>query len=116
MFEEAPVRSRTQEILAHRHESGKIHDGVGGKVMKLCSKEVQESSEKRMRRQRKPAVDVSGEENALTLPRLRLDLVSRKPCRFVGDQSPLNQIVDVVLADRRADLVALDLAWRQARP
>ena len=78
MLEEAPVWSRTQEILAHRHESGKIHDGVGGKVMKLCSKEVQESSEERMRRQRKPAVDVSGEENALTLLRPRLGLALRE--------------------------------------
>ena len=79
MLEEAPVWSTTQVILAHRHESGKIDDGVGEKVMKLCSKEVQESSEKGMRRQRKPTVDVSGKENALTLLRLRLGLVLREP-------------------------------------
>ena len=59
---------------------------------------------------------MSGEENALTLLRPRLSLVPREPRRFVGDQSPLNQIVDVVLADRLADPVALDPARRQAGP
>ena len=33
-------------------------------------------------------VDVSGEENALTLPRPRLGLVPREPRRLVGDQPP----------------------------
>ena len=50
VLEEAPVWSTAQEILAHRHEGNKVHDGVGGKVVELCSKEVQESSEERMRR------------------------------------------------------------------
>ena len=47
--------------------------------MKLCSKEVQETSEERMGRQRKPAVDVSSKENELTLLRPRLGLVLREP-------------------------------------
>ena len=59
---------------------------------------------------------MSGEENALTLQRPRLGLVPREPRRFVGDQSPLNQVVEVVLADRRADPITLDLARRQAGP
>ena len=46
----------------------------------------------RMGRQRKPAVDVGGEENTLTLPRLRLGLVAREPRRFVGDQSPSTRL------------------------
>ena len=57
---------------------------------------------------------MGGEENALTLPWLPLGLIPREPCLLVGDQSPLHQVVEVVLADRRADLVALDPARRQA--
>ena len=56
---------------------------------------------------------VGGEENTLTLHWLWLCLVPQEPCRLVGDQSPLHQVVEVVLADRRADPVALDLARRQ---
>ena len=56
---------------------------------------------------------VDGKENTLTLPWLRLGLVPRELCRLVGDQSPLHQVVEVVLADRRADPVALDPARRQ---
>ena len=85
-------------------------------MVKLCSKEVQESSEKRMRRQTKPAVNVSGEEDALTLLRTRLGLIPRKPCRSVRNQPLLGQIVDVVLENRRPDPIALDPAARQARP
>ena len=69
-----------------------------------------------MRRQGKPAVDVSSEENVLTLLWPRLGLVPREPRRLVRDQSPLNQVVDVVLTDCRADPVALDPARRQAGP
>ena len=50
VLEEAPVWSTTQEILAHGHEGSKVHDGVGGKVVELCSEEIQESSEERMGR------------------------------------------------------------------
>ena len=79
MFEETPVWSTTQEILAHGHKCSEVHDGVGGKVMKLCSKEVQETSEERVGRQRKTTVDVGGEEDTLTLLRPRLGLVLREP-------------------------------------
>ena len=57
---------------------------------------------------------VGGKENTLTLPWLRRGLISREPCRLVGDQSPLHQVVEVVLGDCQADPVALDLARRQA--
>ena len=80
--------------------------------MELSPKEVQKAPKERMERQRKPAIDVGGEENTLTLPWLWLGLVPREPRRFVGDQSPLHQVVEVVLADRRADPIALDLARR----
>ena len=53
-----------------------------------------------MRGQRKPAVDVGGEEDALTLLRSGLSLVRREPRGSVGDQSLLGQIIDVVLANR----------------
>ena len=59
---------------------------------------------------------MSSEENALTLLWLRLGLIPRESCRFVGDQAPLDQVIDVILADHRADPVALDPARRQAGP
>ena len=55
-------------------------------MVELSPKEVQKPSEERMRRQGKPTVDVGGKENALTLPRLRLGFLPRKPRRFIGDQ------------------------------
>ena len=86
MLEKTPVRPTTQEILAQRHESSDIHDCVGSEVVELCPKEIQKSPKERVRRQGKPMVDVSGKENALTLPRLRLGLLPRKPHRSIGDQ------------------------------
>ena len=59
---------------------------------------------------------MGGKENTLTLMRLRLSLIPREPRRFMADQSPLNQVVDVILIDCRADPVALDPALRQAGP
>ena len=84
--------------------------------MELSLEEIHKTTKERVGRQRKSAVGVSGVENALTLPRRRLGLVPWEPCRFMGDQSPLNQIVEVVLANRQADPIALDLARRQAGP
>ena len=57
--------------------------------MELRSKKVQEALEERMRRQRKSAVDMSGEEDTLTLARLRFDLVPRETRRFMGNEPPL---------------------------
>ena len=88
MLEETPVRLTTQEIFTHRHKSSQIDYGVWSEVVELSPKEVQKSTKERMGRQRKPAVDVGGEENALTLPWLRLGLVPQELRRFVGDQSP----------------------------
>ena len=86
VFEEAPVRPTTQEVFAQRHESGEIHDGVGCEVVELCPKEVQKSPKERVRRQGKSTVDVGGKKNTLTLPRLRLRFLPRKPRRSMGDQ------------------------------
>ena len=86
MLEKTPMRPATQEILAQRNESGEINDCVGSEVVELCPKEVQKSPKERVRRQGKSTVDVGGKENALTLPRLRLGFLPRKPCRFIGDQ------------------------------
>ena len=57
-------------------------------MVELCPKEVQKSSKERVRRQGKSTVDVGGKENTLTLPRLRLRFLSRKPRRVIGDQPP----------------------------
>ena len=56
--------------------------------MELSPKEVQKSTKERMGRRREPAVDMSGEENTLTLQRPRLGLVPREPRRFVGINPP----------------------------
>ena len=58
MLEKTLVRSTTQEILAQRHESSEIHDYVGSEVVELCPKEIQKSPKERMRRQRKPMVNM----------------------------------------------------------
>ena len=86
MFEEAPMRPTTQEILTQRYKGGEIGDGIWSKVVELSSEEIQKSSEEKMRRQRKPSIYMSHQEDALTLLRLRLTLRSRKPRCSVLDQ------------------------------
>ena len=82
--------------------------------MKLGSNKVQETPEEGVGRQREAAVDMGRKKDALTLLRSRLGLVLRKPPRTMGDQSPLDQILQVLLLDRRPNPVALDPAGRQA--
>ena len=72
VLEKAPVRPTTQEILTQRNKSGEINDCVGSEVVELCPKEIQKSPKERVRRERKPTVDMGGQENALTLLRLQL--------------------------------------------
>ena len=60
MLKETPVRLTTQEVLAHRHESGEIGNGIGSEVMELCPKEVYKPSEEKIRRQRESAIYMSG--------------------------------------------------------
>ena len=83
-------------------------------MVELCPKEVQKPSKERVRRQGKSTVDVGGKKNTLTLPRLRLRFLPRKPRRVIGDQPPFGQVVEVFLGDPRVDPVALDPALRQA--
>ena len=116
MLEKTPLRLTTQEILAQRHESSEIHDCVGSEVVELCPKEIQKSLKERVRRQGKSTVDVGGKENALTLPRLRLGVLPRKPHRSLGDQSSVGQVVVICLTNCRANPVALDPARQQAGP
>ena len=97
VFEETPMRSTTQEILTHRHKYSEIYDGVGGKVMKLSSEKVQETSEKRIRGKTETAVNVGCEEDALTLLRLRRGLVARLPPRSIGNQALFSQIHQIIL-------------------
>ena len=54
MLEKTPMRSTTQEIFAHGHKQSEVCDGVGGDVMELGSKKVQESPEKGCRGSEKP--------------------------------------------------------------
>ena len=84
--------------------------------MELCPKEVQKPSEEGVRGQGKSTVDVGGKKDTLTLPRLRLRFLPRKPRRVVGDQPPFGQVVEVFLGDPRLDPVALDQALRRAGP
>lgn len=86
------------------------------KVMELRSIKVQETPEKRMRGQGESAVDVSGDKDTLTLERLRLDLVPQEARRSVRNESPLDQVVNVILTNRRGHPVTLDPDPRQGRP
>ena len=43
VLEKTPMRPATQEILAQRHESSEVHDGVGCEVVELRPKEIQKS-------------------------------------------------------------------------
>jgi hypothetical protein len=104
------MRSTTQETLTHGNKCGEVCDGVGGKVMKLCSKKVQKTPEKRMRRQEKTTVDVGREEDALTLLRPRLGLITWQPPGSMGNQAPLDQILQILLPNHGSNPVALDPA------
>ena len=86
MFEEAPMRPTTQEILTQRYKGGEISNGIGGKVVKLSSKEIQKPSKEKMRWQREPSIYMSRQEDTLTLLRLRLTLRPREPRCSVLDQ------------------------------
>lgn len=108
------MRTATQEILAQTHEGSKVHDGIRSEVMELRSEKVQETSEKRMRGQGESAVDMSGDKDTLTLERLRLDLIPREAHRFVRDESPLSQFIEIFLTNRRRHPVALDPARGKA--
>ena len=50
MFEKAPVRSTPQKVFTHRHERGKVRDGIGRKMVELGTEEVQETPEEGVRR------------------------------------------------------------------
>src|SRR4051812_38505559 len=84
--------------------------------MELRSEEVQETPKERVRRQRESAADVGGEEDALTLARLGFDLTPRETRRFVGNESPLNQIIKILLPNRRGHPIALDPVLGQSGP
>ena len=85
-------------------------------MVELCPKEVQKPLKERVRRQGKSMVDVGGKKNTLTLPRLRLEFLPRKPRRVIGDQPSLGQVVEVFLGDPQVDPDALDPTLRQASP
>ena len=61
--------------------------------MELGTEEVQEAPEEGVRRKREAPVDVGGEHYTLTRLRLRLHLPLRQPCRTLGDQPGLHQLI-----------------------
>ena len=83
-------------------------------MVELRPKEVQKPSKENTRRQRESTVYMSGKKNALTLLRLRLTLGPRKPCRPVGDQTLVGQVIEICLGDGRADPIPLDPTLWQA--
>src|SRR3954469_12562052 len=97
MLKESPMGTTAQETLTQGNEGSQIHDGVGGKMVELRSEEVQETPEKGMRRQRKPAIDMGGKEHTLTIERLGLDFSPGETRSFVRDDSSLNHIVEIFL-------------------
>ena len=67
--------------------------------MELRSEEVQEAPKKRMRRQRESTIDMGGEEDALTVTRLGFDFSPRETCNFMGNDSPLDHVVEILLPE-----------------
>lgn len=67
MFEKTLVRSTPQKVFTHRHECGKVRDGIGRKMVELVTQEVQEAPEEGMRRERKNPVDMGGEQYTLAM-------------------------------------------------
>ena len=59
MLKVTPMRSTTQEILAHGHEGSKVGNGIWIEMVELRPKEIQEPTEENTRRQREPTVYVS---------------------------------------------------------
>ena len=84
--------------------------------MELRSEEVQEAPEKRMRRQREFTIDMGGEEDALTIKRLGFDFFPREARRFVGNESPLDQIIEIILPNHQRHPVSLDPILGQSSP
>ena len=84
-------------------------------MVELGTEEVQETPEEGVRTKREAPVDVGGEQYTLTRSRLRLHLPLRQPCRTLGNQPGLHQLVQIFLPERRPDPIALDLARLQHR-
>ena len=63
--------------------------------MELGTEEVQEAPEEGVWRKREAPVDVGGEQYTLTRSRLRLHLPLRQPCRTLGYQSGLHQLIQI---------------------
>src|SRR3954467_10753178 len=111
VLKESPMGAATQETLTQGNESSQIHDRVGSEVVELRSEEIQETPEKGMRRQRKPAIDMGGEEHTLTMKRLGLASPPREARSFRRDASSLNHIVKIFLPQHRRHPVALHPAF-----
>lgn len=105
MFEQAPVRLATEEVLAHRNKCNEIRDCVGWKVMDLRPKEIQKAPEERMWGQRETSVDMGGEEDELSLARLGLGFIPRQPPGAVRNQAIIGKILQVLLHDGGSDPV-----------
>ena len=85
-------------------------------MVKLSSEEIQKSSEEKMRRQRKPSIYMSRQEDTLTLLRLWLPLHPLEPRRPMCNQAFVGQVIEILLGDGRADPITLDPTLRQTGP
>jgi hypothetical protein len=65
MAEEGSAGGHPHEHLAEVDEDGHLEDGVGGEVLKLEPKLLQQQQEERRDRQSQPAGDVGDEQNEL---------------------------------------------------
>ena len=61
-------------------------------------------------------IDMGGEEDTLTIKRLGFDCFPRETRRFVGNESPLDQIIEIILPNHRQHPVALDPILGQSSP
>ena len=70
---------------------------LGGKVVELCTEEVQKPTKERVRRERETPIDVSGKQDTLTRSRLRLRLSLQQTCRSLCNQPGLLQLGQILL-------------------
>lgn len=78
--------------------------------MQLRPKEIQESPNERMGRQRETSFDVGQEEKPFSLPWLGLDLVSREPPRIVREHAVLDEFEEILLPHSGSEEIPLDPA------
>lgn len=82
--------------------------------MELSTEKVQETPEKRMRREREATINMGSKQDTLTRPRLRLRLPLRQSHGPGNDQTGGGQLFQILLPEQRSDPIALDPTWHNA--